>query len=356
MEKPKTYLDRSVQAQQNYYFVSYSHADKDAVYSVLRGLYDKGANFWYDSELCAGDFWDEKVASKLNDPYCSGVLWFISADSLKSDAVYQEIKLYSKRYNANPAFKLLPVSLKSKKIIDYFKDYAQPTDELFNRMHFFVEVTRNSAMIFESYKDSEQTADSLYSHFQKSGSAQQYSLNLRDCGLEKLDNFYKRSGEFFLDIGDYDTDVIFDADKSSKDPHIIKDTLTWKLINVAENMYYFICCRCIDFATLTSLDLKLGQLEDEIKEQLPCVESVGLVPSSIIENYRQVLGVNITTDYADYRRLQPLLLFWAQAENGGKVFYNIKNIRINRDNLDINAGIRPMLVINGSKVPGGNIV
>ena len=65
LTKPKTFLDREIQLQKNYLFVSYSHNDKDVVYKILHGLYDKGVNFWYDVELSVGDFWNEKVKEKL---------------------------------------------------------------------------------------------------------------------------------------------------------------------------------------------------------------------------------------------------------------------------------------------------
>ena len=72
---------------QNYIFVSYSHRDYKKVYHVLAELYHAGVRFWYDAELTAGLDWDDEVCRKINDPHCSGVIFFLSDDFFKSQII-----------------------------------------------------------------------------------------------------------------------------------------------------------------------------------------------------------------------------------------------------------------------------
>jgi len=349
--KPKTFLDRKIQSNRNYFFISYSHADSSLVYEILNELYDKGANFWYDSELSPGDIWNEKVKEKLCDTRCCGIIWFISSSSLNSDAVYKEIQIYDKLKNEMPKLALIPVSFKWTRILDYLKDFNDTTDELFEKINFYNTVTKKSCLIFEKYNnDSIETANNLYKEFQKNRAAQNYNIELRDSSLHEIDNLYNRAGEFYLDVGTYETNIVFENSNNSKDPKINKQIITWKLIDFEDNLYYFVATNCIDFATAKIVDTKLKQLQNQIINDLSCVEKVGLITEKLLTKYSKIIGYNNTTEYANYKRLQPLQLFWFENQFGAKVLYNIKNIKIDREDLDINAGIRPVLVINALKV------
>ena len=76
-----------------------------------------------------------------------------------------------------------------------------------------------------------------------------------------------------------------------------------------------------------------------------------LITEDIIknENYKRMIGNNLTTNYADYQRLQPLKLFWVDLQNGERCLYNYNNERNSstfKIDLGINAGLRPLLIIN----------
>ncbi|MBR5314223.1 MAG: toll/interleukin-1 receptor domain-containing protein, partial [Clostridia bacterium] len=71
---------------QNYIFISYSHKDYKRVYHDLAAMYEAGVRFWYDEELMAGYDWDAEVYKKINDPHCSGVIFYLSESFFTSDS------------------------------------------------------------------------------------------------------------------------------------------------------------------------------------------------------------------------------------------------------------------------------
>lgn len=78
---------------QNYLFISYAHQDYKKVYADLAVLYHAGVRFWYDRGLVAGKNWDAEVKNIIEDPRCSGVIFFLSENMFLSRSVNQEIDL-----------------------------------------------------------------------------------------------------------------------------------------------------------------------------------------------------------------------------------------------------------------------
>lgn len=76
---------------QNYIFISYSHKDYKKVYHDLAQMHNAGVRFWYDDELTAGHDWDDEVFKKINDPHCSGVIFYLSENFFESESIYKEI-------------------------------------------------------------------------------------------------------------------------------------------------------------------------------------------------------------------------------------------------------------------------
>ncbi|MCR4911542.1 MAG: toll/interleukin-1 receptor domain-containing protein [Bacilli bacterium] len=75
-----------------YYFVSYSHKDYVDVYCDIFDLQMEGLPIWYDRGIPVGKNWKE-VATRFIAPYaCKGTLFYVSENSLTSDAVMEEIK------------------------------------------------------------------------------------------------------------------------------------------------------------------------------------------------------------------------------------------------------------------------
>ena len=74
-----------------YYFVSYSHRDYKKVYSDILRLQGEGLNIWYDRGLPAGKNWQDIADEAISKYACKGVIFYISENSLLSDAVEREI-------------------------------------------------------------------------------------------------------------------------------------------------------------------------------------------------------------------------------------------------------------------------
>jgi len=77
---------------ENFLFISYSHADYKQVYSDLALLYSAGVRFWYDRGLPAGSNWDDAVKGILNHPCCCGVIFFLSENLFMSASANKEIR------------------------------------------------------------------------------------------------------------------------------------------------------------------------------------------------------------------------------------------------------------------------
>ena len=76
-----------------YYFVSYSHKDYKLVYKDIFYLQQNGFSIWYDRGMEAGKNWKETAEKYITKYNCSGVIFFLSENSILSEAIHEEIKL-----------------------------------------------------------------------------------------------------------------------------------------------------------------------------------------------------------------------------------------------------------------------
>lgn len=76
----------------NYYFVSYSHKDyKEVLKDILR-LEALGVNIWYDNEMHIGENWREIAELYLSKFQCSGVIFYLTENSISSPACNKEVE------------------------------------------------------------------------------------------------------------------------------------------------------------------------------------------------------------------------------------------------------------------------
>lgn len=91
-----------IEENQNYIFISYSHLDYKKVYADLANMYSSGVRFWYDKGLSAGRNWDDEVKSKIENPNCVGVIFYMSENLFKSESANKEIRIaYDASANEN---------------------------------------------------------------------------------------------------------------------------------------------------------------------------------------------------------------------------------------------------------------
>lgn len=86
-------MDRPAPAyegDQEYVFVSYSHADQEMVYPEIRWLQDQGVNVWYDEGISGASRWRDAIAGKIAG--CNLFLIYLSASSADSRVCREELE------------------------------------------------------------------------------------------------------------------------------------------------------------------------------------------------------------------------------------------------------------------------
>lgn len=78
---------------EKYYFVSYSHKDYKLVYKDIFLLQQQGFSIWYDRGMEAGKNWKETAEKYITKYNCAGVIFYLSENSILSEAIHEEIKL-----------------------------------------------------------------------------------------------------------------------------------------------------------------------------------------------------------------------------------------------------------------------
>ncbi|MBQ6985733.1 MAG: tetratricopeptide repeat protein [Oscillibacter sp.] len=84
-------------------FISYSHNDKERVFSVLDAMRARGYRFWYDADIQAGRQWTDELAASIAE--CAVFVPFVSDSYGASEYCMQEIR-HAKRKKAtiSPVF------------------------------------------------------------------------------------------------------------------------------------------------------------------------------------------------------------------------------------------------------------
>lgn len=73
-----------------YVFVSYSHADNDAVFTEIRWLQDQGFNIWYDTTgIGPGSEWNDEIARAIKG--ADSFLYFVTPRSVTSEHCRREL-------------------------------------------------------------------------------------------------------------------------------------------------------------------------------------------------------------------------------------------------------------------------
>ena len=78
--------------KENYYFVSYSHKDYKRVFVDILRLEALGINIWYDNDMHIGENWKEIAQLYISKFQCSGIIFYLTDNSIKSPACNQEVE------------------------------------------------------------------------------------------------------------------------------------------------------------------------------------------------------------------------------------------------------------------------
>lgn len=336
---PQTFYDREARQNSNYFFVSYSHKDKELVFDVLHQLYDVGVNYWYDVELDPGDIWNERVEKVLRNKHCKGALVFMSENSLISNAVQQEIKIMEELAEKR-GFRLVPIIMGHETAKSLVLTVANNNDSFYENdgMSLFKGFTVDGIWIkYDTVVDEiPQLAESeniMEGHF----------VNIRRSFIQQIDHISSGGSRLFL-CGKYPLE----------EDGLLRD-IEWKLVSNDGDYYYFVSKYCIDFVNDKNIDSIIETIKKSMSSQ-QYVENVELINEDFLNSYLSSISEALPTNYADRNRQQLLRLFWVLADDGAEKhkysLYNSQNIKIN-ENIQrekINAGIRLILVVNNEKI------
>lgn len=110
-EWPELYEPAFGESDKKYIFISYSHEDSDVVYQDLKNIADNGGRIWYDRAMHVGQNWVERARVRITDKNCAAVLFYVSPNSVRSDAFLRELELTVQRSENDPAFSYMSINI-----------------------------------------------------------------------------------------------------------------------------------------------------------------------------------------------------------------------------------------------------
>ena len=124
-----------------YAFVSYAHADGEAVAGLFQDMARSGLRMWYDDGIEGNVEWDERLSQKIRNSAC--VLALVSENYLKSDNCLDELK-YAREQKRNVLMIYLePVTLTGGLAMRFNRYQALMRYECAGRADFLQRLTRS---------------------------------------------------------------------------------------------------------------------------------------------------------------------------------------------------------------------
>lgn len=367
-EKPLIYTEREEYHENRYFFVSYSHKDKENVYNCLTTLYNKGANYWYDKDLDPGDVWDEKVTSYITSDNCIGAIVFFSINMILSDACFEEIKLLIEKekeaYEKEQDFIILPIIVEStfslndtmcgfteRLVIEQNLLKESSKRKILERFSTIKAISRDDKRTFWILKNDWESEEwnKLLSVISLSGATEKKFINVRGIPINRIGSHYMNGRCHYLECGECIQN------------HSYKEKIMWQLIRTTKSSLYFISIYALEFKMKNEIGSYLKELYENIKKDLNDVPFSVMLPnndtiSELIndENLCEI-ALTIPTDHADFTRTQLLRVFWGENSTTKELFlYNSSNIVLDKEINEnaITAGIRPIIKIKQKNIGG----
>lgn len=370
MEKPLIMNNRKSykRSSDKYLFISYSHKDTNVVYQILKQLYDRGINYWYDAQLNVGEKWNEQAEQALKDELCAGVLFFVSKSFFESEACNKEVDFVEHKIKENPEFKYFPVCVQDMgvyKILDKcnfeVQHHSLIDHHLQNLFHKDVIYLKNNETII----------DDIYNELLKQLNC---VINNQETALIRLINKKKIkhiNGEYIFNFGSFPQNILGNIKMSPTDGDIYDfddiryrglmktyefyryTPLEFKIININDETIEAIPVNCLDITYGSKANI--GEWLSTFK-QLAFTNSENEIIQAIRNinindiNYNKSLNqksVIIPTKYAMQKNKLASTSFWVECENEYRLFsnnYTKLNAPINA-NMDI-AGVVPVIILD----------
>ena len=91
-------------ADDGYYFVSYSHKDYKKVIKDIIEFQERGNKIWYDRGLESGKSWIKEVKQKMSSYYCKGIIFYLSKNYFLSESCMLELSHFLEIINKSCIF------------------------------------------------------------------------------------------------------------------------------------------------------------------------------------------------------------------------------------------------------------
>lgn len=364
-----THLDR-------YVFISYSHNDKDAVYADLKQLYGAGLHFWYDKKLRVGDFWDKRVEERIKSEQCIGALLFTGVNTVKSEAVEQELKLCQERVERaeqdGTIFKLIPVTLNGGSILRAVKEAFLSCADLNEKELAAVLPQERVKTVLDTLSERllyiGRSADGshipkIIQELKQCENDTGYKLF---CGSEEIQKQFERlpnvelsGGRRLIQVGEYpqereEEDSFYFREGIYKTKNaklnVLGDgrayrfsPLKWQIVRFGEDKLTAVTEKVIDCCRADEIASFIRQIRKVVFEDDSMIEDIRLIDLGLIREFGNVLTRWEATDYAKKEnKFDFLPMYWgANAGNSPVLFYWESGVKImGKAPRDQYAGIR----------------
>lgn len=242
----------------DYAFISYSTLDFKSVYCDLLALKKKGVSFWYDAGVVAGEEWEKTIEDKLIGAKC--IICFLSANFLRSGAIYRELTLF-KKYN-KPIIWIDLTGHKqiSKILLNIMRelDISLAKDISSNMINIITELVNDDVTMISRDKDPQSEVhisrvekvilEKFHSIIK---SVKSISMTLKNKkkdlnGLETLPN-----EDYIIDDSTHNIYIVMDGITRSKEEYKNNGSMAYDVSKLfADSIYEYICknvSKCKDF-------------------------------------------------------------------------------------------------------------
>jgi len=283
---PKIYSSRNkICKSDKFVFISYSHNDKDIDYPVFNDLYEAGLNFWYDTEIKYGTDWFTTAQDALLDPNCIGILFFLSYNSVISEAISKEIDLVKDKLKINKDFKIIPIMIDNH-VRSYYHLIQQAMKNVneseLNQKLPFERVTKffnffNERIKFMENKLKDSLVQDIISELKKFD-MQLMSTSESAIKILQDQDILTQYGEFtLLNYGSYPASTCAKVSikngffKLTGIPYYKESVvynfaeISWNLLSVIDGEFTFISMDCFDIVEKSKIEQVIGFVKSSIE-------------------------------------------------------------------------------------------
>ena len=371
---PLNYDEREgYHAMDTYVFISYSHVDKEFVYEDLRLLYSQGARYWYDKGIEYGEKWDNIVGVKLTDPKCQGVIFFMSENLFKSEAVEREIEIFNTVKSEREDFIFIPISIGGRIVNEIVRDTyfslskrtSKELDSFFplKRLESIITLFNEKVLFAGKVEGNNSHIVKIIDHLRKRDMLSNDESILSSLGNKKIltkvdDNYLFHYGKYPQQVEGsvqkYTTEGDFcqgnNKYRRSGSKVFIFQNIEWQLISMSGFDARFVSRKCLEFVSGRDIDDWLSRFLTTAfcEEERSKIREITLLSINEIEKY-EAFKLSTNTEYSDSKRIKSFYYIWlAEKRSQSKREWANPSGKIVEGGGQENniCGVRPVITVN----------